>query len=143
MSQTSDCGLLIKLISDNIARLANNELRTNDLTLSQLRYLEFLASRGGGMLPFKTMEAEFKVSQPTVAGIIRRLELKKLVVTKASPTNAKAKMVGLTAKGRQISENAELHKHKTEALLLAPLQAEEKIVLQGLLFKIYHNLQEA
>lgn len=142
MAQLSECGILIKQINDNIARLANNELRQNNLTLSQLRYLEYIYTNKDTPVPFKDLEKHFEVSQPTVAGILRRLENKKLVKTKQSESGGKAKTVCLTNRGIALYESAEARRLETEIYLLSPLKDDERIVFQDTLVKVLKHLKE-
>ncbi len=142
MVQLSECGILIKQINDNIARLANNELRQNNLTLSQLRYLEYLYAHKGTPVPFKDLERHFEVSQPTVAGILRRLENKKLVKTTQSEHGGKSKTVCLTGSGTALYESAETRRSETEIHLLSPLRDTERIAFQDMLVKVLKHLKE-
>lgn len=142
MIEATDCGMLVKLISDSIARISNNELRENDLTLSQLRYLEYLYAHSDAPTPFKELESYFQVSQPTVAGIIRRLEGKGLILTQASKSGGKARTAALTAAGTQQYEAAEARRSETEALLLAPLDEAGRKQFHTMLRQIYQNLKE-
>lgn len=81
MKNTEYIGMLLKQINDNLGKRANNELRKSGLTISQIRYLGFMYENGKERTPFKLLEKEFDVAQPTVAGIMRRLEKKGLVGT--------------------------------------------------------------
>ena len=45
MKKEKDCGILLKQICDKIETSANNELKNSGLTLSQVRYLEYLYER--------------------------------------------------------------------------------------------------
>lgn len=142
MNESTDCGMLIKLISDCIARKSNNELRQNDLTLSQLRYLEYLYARPNAPTHFKELETHFQVSQPTAAGIIRRLESKGLILTQGSECGGKAKTAILTDSGKQQYEAAEARRSETEARLLAPLGEADKERFHTMLREVYWNLKE-
>lgn len=142
MAQLSECGILIKQINDSIARLANNELRQNNLTLSQLRYLEYIYAHEGTPVLFKEVERHFKVSQPTAAGILRRLESKKLIKTNQSENGGKSKTVCLTDSGKALYESAEARRIKTEINLLSPLKEDERITFQEMLAKVLEHLKE-
>lgn len=142
MNESTDCGMLVKLISDSIARISNNELRENGLTLSQLRYMEYLYAHPDAPIPFKELETYFAVSQPTVAGIIRRLEGKGLILTQASECGGKARTAVLTDKGKQQYEAAEVRRSETETRLLAPLDGSDKERFHAMLQEIYRNLKE-
>ena len=74
--QQNFCGLLIKQIHDAIGKHVNNELREKELTLSQVRVLMELGDNSGGAMPLKELERRLHVAQPTVVGIVHRLEEK-------------------------------------------------------------------
>jgi len=143
MDQESECGMLIKQISDRIARITNNELREHELTLSQLRYIGYLYQHRGGAVPFKDIETHFEVAQPTVAGILRRLEGKQLVRTQPCKAGGKAKTACLTEAGRLIYERSEVWRCSMETALLSPLNDREKMLFRETLKKVYENLRES
>lgn len=142
MDSSSDCGMLIKLISDNISRISNNELRSNNLTLSQLRYLEYLYAAKDTPTLFKDLETHFEVSQPTAAGIIKRLSNKGLIRTQDSELGGKAKTAVLTEAGKELFESAESRRTETERVLLAPLAEEDRVRFHSMLEQIYNHLKE-
>lgn len=132
---STDCGILFKQIADHIAQRANKALKENHLTLSQLRYLEYLADKKNESVPFKEFEEYFKVRQPTVAGILSRLCQKGLIKTEHVP-KSRAKTASLTSKGREELKKAIAYRSATEADLLAPLSVKERKTLKELLQKI-------
>jgi DNA-binding MarR family transcriptional regulator len=130
-----DCGILLKEINDRIARQANSSLKENQLTLSQLRYLEYLASKKESAILFKEFEQHFHVSQPTVVGILSRLSKKGLIKVDPVP-RSKAKMASLTDKGLKELKKAAACRNATEINLLAPLSEKERVIFKKLLMKI-------
>ncbi len=138
MARTTECGLLIKMISDSIARLSNNDLRENGLTLSQLRYLTYLYEHGDAPVPYKALEAHFHVAQPTVVGVLRRLVDKGLVTTLHGRGNAK--LAALTAQGRLQCERSEDSRRATEERLLASLSEEDRARFEQMLRSVCHSL---
>ena len=131
--ESKDCGILLKQINDHIAQRANHALRENDLTLSQLRYLEYLDGKAD--VPFKELERHFQVSKPTVAGILARLAGKGLIDTALVP-GSNAKTASLTGKGETELRRAVSERNKTEESLLSPLSPDERITFRMLLNKI-------
>lgn len=136
----TDCGLLIKQISDHIAKEANNTLRSSGMTLSQLRCLEYLYYRAD-TVPMKDIEAHFHITQPTVAGLISRLTQKGLVQLVRNPDNARAKNAKLTELGVEVYIKSEQHRDKTESTLLAPLSEDERSQFVRLLRKVNDSLE--
>lgn len=133
--------MLIKMISDHIARDSNSQLNQDGLTLSQLRYLEFLTEHGDAPVYFKEFESHFQASQPTVSGIMRRMEGKGLIRIKAAE-RGRAKMAELTETGRKWTENARISREKEEAKLLYPLNEEERKLFQEMLLKICRHMEQ-
>lgn len=142
MNDKIDVGVLLKNISDAIETSANLELSDFGLTVSQYRYLEYIASCDGGVSATEIRE-KFKVSQPTVAGILKRMRAKGYVRAEISKQDERAKDVFITPEGRQIVDQAASHKENTENRILAGLSAEERETVQVLLRKIYNSFYRA
>ena len=140
MSKT-ECGLLIKQISDHISKSANNALRADNLTLSQPRCMEYIHGSSKTKTPLKDIEAHFRISQPTLAGIITRLTQKGLVVTEASDVDPRAKTASLTPEGEALFLKSDQRREEMESILLAALSDEEKTEFYELLKKVYGGLK--
>ena len=137
----TECGLMIKMISDHISKSANNALRADNLTLSQLRCLEYIHENAKEKIPLKEIEAHFHISQPTLAGIIARLTQKGLVITKVSDMNPRAKTVSITPEGTDLFLKSHDRREEMENILLAALSDEEKTVFYEILKKVYNGLK--
>ena len=137
----TECGLLIKQISDHISKTANNELRADNLTLSQLRCLEYIYESPRDKIPLKEIEAHFHISQPTLAGIVARLTQKGLLITEISEVNARAKTASLTPKGNELFQTFDERREIMENRLLDSLSEEEKIDFYNLLKKVNNGLK--
>lgn len=138
MEDKIDVGVLLKNISDAIETSANLELSDFGLTVSQYRYLEYIDSCDSGVSA-KDIREKFKVSQPTVAGILKRMRTKGYVRAEISKGDERTKDVFITAEGRKIVNQAASHKEKTEKRILECLSAEEQETVQALLRKIYDS----
>ena len=143
MKRQTDCGMLIKQISDSVKKRVDNAARGKDMTLSQMRYLEYIRDNPLERVPLKELEAYFQVAQPTVAGIMARLTKKGLVQMEVSSENVRAKTVSLTEAGRQAVADAEQHRSGTEESLLAPLTEEEAELFERMLIKIRDGLKDS
>ena len=138
----TECGLLIKQISDHISKSANNALRADNLTLSQLRCLEYIHGSMKDKIPLKEIEAHFHISQPTLAGIVARLTQKGLVITEASDKNPRAKTVSVTPEGKALFLKSDERREKMEDSLLAALSGEERTAFYEMLKKVYSGLKK-
>lgn len=137
----TDCGMLMKQICDRLEKNANNELRKQDLTLSQIRYLTFLYENKDKNIELKELESYFEVSQPTVAGIINRLEGKDLVKMQQSPKKISAKIVNITENGIKVCKECNKHQHITEDVLLNNFTELEKKQFKELLLRVFENIK--
>ena len=137
----TECGLLIKQISNHISKSANNALRADNLTLSQLRCLEYIYGNTEEKIPLKEIEAHFHISQPTLAGIIARLTQKGLVITEVSDINPRAKTVSITPEGKALFLKSDERREEMEEILLAALSDEERTAFYEMLKKVYKGLK--
>ncbi len=79
MKERVTCVALIKQIHDGLEKQANNSLRSQDLTMSQVGVLIELRFSLEKQMTLKELERRLHVAQPTAAGIVARLEQKGFV----------------------------------------------------------------
>jgi DNA-binding MarR family transcriptional regulator len=138
-SSTTNCGYLIKQISEGIGKQANNQLRRQGLTLMQANILSFLYVRKAAV-PLKEIEAQFRIAQSTVSGLCHRMAEKGLIELQADPANKSAKTARLTAKGEQLNHDAEQETAKMEQRLMQGIGEQDARQLQAVLWKMLGNL---
>lgn len=141
MEERKECGALIKKINDELEKNANNVLRAEDLTFSQIGALLELNSAPEGRLTLKELEKRLHVAQSTAAGIVSRLERKALVEAFGDPQDRRIKIIQITPKGIERVQTADLHRMEAEELLLSGLTETEKTIFYSLLKKVYDTLQ--
>ena len=76
MTEHGMCGKLIKQISDEMQKNANNALRSQNMTVTQMETLIELESIPEKQCTLKELEQRLHVAQSTTAGIVTRLEQK-------------------------------------------------------------------
>ena len=135
------CSALIKQINDSLEKNANNVLRAQDLTMSQIAVLIALDQAYEKTLSMKQLQAHFGVAQPTMFGTVRRLEMKGLVTCFANPDDRRAKVVQLTVAGKRKCDSGYVHMDDAEAQLLQALDKSEREQLRTLLEKIRLSLR--
>ena len=135
------CGTLLKQINDIMEKNANNALRGQELTISQSGVLVLLDEKEEKTATFKELEKEFGVSQPTMVGLLSRLEQKHLVEILADPDDKRIRRARLTQKGEEKCKEGYKHMRSAEELLLGDLTAEEKSEFINLLLKIRNSLE--
>ncbi len=136
------CGMLIKLINDKLYKNLNKELKEVDITYSQLKFLFFMNDMYNANMPsyLKSFEQFFSVSQPTVVGIIKRLEKKGLIYLTNDEVDKRIKIAHLTDKGFEVCNICIANKYNTEKKILKNFTKQEEHQLQELLKKLYENI---
>ena len=139
--QASDCGRLLKEISDNMEKNANNALRQYDLTLTQVSVLVILMEYPEEKIPLKTLERLLHVAQPTVAGIVNRLVQKGMIVLLGDQNDKRVKYVSVTELGREKCRATRVQKETMEQKMLEVLSEPERAEFEQMLLKIWNHLK--
>ena len=139
---SGDIGYMLKIVNDALEKKANETLRNEDLTLSQLKVLGFINTKEEGKTTQKELEDALAVSHPTINGILKRLEAKGIIVSELSVNRRMTKIVELTEAGKEIVRKTEGHRLEHEKRLSKNLSAEEKASLLFYLKKVYEGLKE-
>lgn len=136
MAQKDRCAALIRQIHTELEKNANNTLRQDDLTMSQIVVLMELDKTADKQLELKCLEQRLHVTQSTAAGIVRRLEQKGFIEGFTSPEDKRVKMVRITQEGLACCRKAETNAQKVETDLTAALTDTECAILTTLLQKV-------
>lgn len=139
MEQERTCASLIKQIHSELEKNANNSLRRDDLTMSQVNVLMELDRAEGKQMELKKLERLLHVAQSTAAGIVRRLEQKGFVEGFGSVEDKRIKMIRITPKGLECCRKSEANMRETEAALTAVLTETERSILVSLLQKLRNS----
>jgi DNA-binding MarR family transcriptional regulator len=122
---------------DNWKRLkhgAEKNLLRFGLTVAELRILRVLREQGSS--PMNRFSAETMLSQPSITGIIDKLEEGGLVERVRSREDRREVLIAITAKGDQVyAKGMDLHRQFVEKALSA-LEADEVHALVSLLKKL-------
>ena len=132
-------GCLLKMITDKIKIQADANLAQHDLTLTQSRVLGYLA-RNGGTATQKEIEGFLRVSHPTVAGVIGRMEQKGFVSCRADPSDKRSKLVCQTARATEITHQMQATIAPAEQQMLRSLSPKQIAALEDALRTIYADL---
>lgn len=135
-----ELGLKLKLINDCFHKHANNDLVEMDLTFTQHHAIMYLSRREGYTAELKDLERQFRVSQPTVAGVAQRLEAKGYVESLHHPSDKRVKMIRLTPKGLELSERSHEKMVRRQREMIKDLTPEDLEELDRLLDKVYQNI---
>ena len=128
---------LIKMISDNLEKMINNELKKYDITFSQIRVLFLIYYSKDKIYTLKEIENAFHVSQQTIAGIVKRLEEKNLIYGFMDEEDKRIKRIKITKEGDELVGNIQREFVETKKNISKCLDEEEGKVLINLLQKLY------
>lgn len=135
------CGALLKQINDIMEKNANNALRGQNLTIAQSGVLVLLDGKEEKTATFKELEKSFGVSQPTMVGLLSRLEQKKLVEILIDPDDKRIRRAHLTQEGSDKCKEGYKHMKLAEEMLLKDLTEKEKTEFLRLLIKIRGSME--
>ncbi len=141
MIDSNTCGSLIKQIHDSLEKQANNTMRPHDITMAQFGVLLALYGAESGFMTLKELEAAIHVAQSTMAGIVSRLEQKKMLYAMGDPQDKRVKRVQITDMGRACCREAKVSMAQAEETILSGLTDAERSIFHTLLLKVRDNLQ--
>ena len=140
MKHEETCGMLLKQVQDAVAKKLNNSLRESGLTHVQLGVLIVLEHTEDRQLRLKELEKIFHVSQPTVVGVVDRLEEKGFIRTVRDPSDKRVRLAQLTEEGLKKCRYEYEVLTDTEALMVRGLSGTEQQELQRMLRRMRENL---
>ena len=136
MEREPSCGLMLKQISDELRKNANNAMRAHDMTVAQFSLLAELHCAPEGQLTLKELEQRLHVAQSTVAGLVSRLEQKGLVEGHGDPEDRRVKWARISRSGEGIMACARDERDRAEEELLSGLTEAERSIFLTLLRKV-------
>lgn len=136
MNEINTCGMLIRQIHNALEKIVNNQLKAKGLTFSQMSALIEILNTPARKLTFKELEKCLSLAQSTTAGLISRLEQKKLVSVSGDTNDKRIKYVEITSLGEQFCNEAKQEMELTEKMLMKNLSAAERKSLLSLLEEV-------
>ncbi len=143
MASTPRIGFLIKKLSDSIETIANRDLASCGLTLSQSQLLMKLDQSPCQTLTMKELEQHFHAAQSTICGLVARTEAKGLVTTSTDPDDRRVKLVRITPAGLRESSACRSDIDAMERQLVSRLTKEEQAQAIRLLETMYASLRDS
>lgn len=128
--------ILVKKSSLVFDKLSNQLLAPYDLTGSQFKILMMLYHTPEGSLRQTDIEAKFSMTNPTVTGLVQKLEAKELVRRMPHPADKRSKLLVLTEQAMARREELLALADSLERQMTENLNAEECEQLAFLLAKM-------
>ncbi len=135
-------GIMMKKVHILNAEKLNLLLKEIDLTSSQCFVLIFLIRNYKKQIEVnqKDIEKEFDISNPTVTGILNRLQNKGLIQRVSCESDARRNNIIVTQEALALDEILKQHFEKNEEIMLDGISEEERELLRVLLARMVKNL---
>ena len=135
-----DIGLCFKKIFQIMEKNMNKKLEKIDLTNSQASILIYLY-KNKDVVNQRDIEKKFDLTNPTVNGILNRLENKDFIKRIISLKDARNKEIYLTEKSISLMNEMKKEARQFERELIAGISKDELDIFKEVLKKIFNNLQ--
>lgn len=139
---TTPMGFLIKQINTVYEKELNERLKKLGLTSSQCAVLDYLFNAGLEEVSQRDIERGLNLKNPTVTGILKRLDEKGFVLAVQSAEDKRKKHVYLTEKSYDIQRKMEAQRKKLDRMLCRGLSGKEKAAAERLLLRMLDNLAD-
>lgn len=142
MKQRTNVGFLVKQINNIYEKDFNNQLKKLDLTSSQAEVLDFLFRCDEEEVTQRDIEKALSLKNPTVTGILGRMEEKGFVMILPSEKDKRCKNVYLTEQAFDIEKKMEAVRRKIDKNLTLGMTRREVEALQKMLNRVLYNIAE-
>ncbi len=139
MEQQLMFGCLFKKIHIAFESHCNKYLQKYNLTHSQLSVILYLNKNKDLLITQRDLEAELRLKNPTVTGILKRLEEKNLIYRQINENDKRSKFIKLTEKSQSLIEEGSKNMENLELNMFEGFSNKEKEELTILLTKILNN----
>ncbi len=142
MHSENDIGCYIKIIGKEFEKSKENQLKKLNLTSQQINMIMYLARHEKDLINQKMLEKHFSLSNATISGILKRLEIKKYIYRSYVGNNKKEKYIFLDQAGIEIKNKLYKGVRTLEKKALNDFSDDEKKQLIEYLRRIQNNLKE-
>lgn len=142
MQEKLPIGFLVKQINNVYEKECNNRLRRLGITASQCGVLDYLFHSRKEEINQKDVEKALSLQNPTVTGLLKRLEEKGYILIVPSTKDKRCKNIYLTEKAYDIQKRMEADRKKIDKKLTIGMTKKEKQSLQKMLEKVLYNVAD-
>ena len=141
MRDNDEIGFYLSLIKKKMDKHMNEGLKKYDLTKPQRDILGYLHFTDKNPVIQKDIEEHFHISNPTVTGILNRLEQKGFIERKQSLKDKRVRTIVLTKKEQDLHEDIENQICLMESKFENALGIEKQKQLLEILKELAQNLE--
>jgi DNA-binding MarR family transcriptional regulator len=140
MNNYKALGMTFRVIYKTLEHNKNKILESLELTSSQAGVLIYLLQNQNNEINQKDIESYLNLKNPTVTGILNRLEIKGFITRVASDKDARYKKIVLTNKSKDKSKEIFDEIEIAEKHIIRGMSQKEVDLLSELLAKVLNNL---
>lgn len=141
MKEQDTLDLIFKKLYNNIDKKRNEVLKNMELTATQADILTYLFFCSKEKINQRDIENKFNIKNPTVTGILKRMEEKDFINCVIDEDDKRFKKILLTKKSLKFRDHLDSHKEEIENILIYNMTEKEVKVLKKLLNKMADNIQ--
>lgn len=135
-------GKLIKELHIALENNFNKFSKKYKLTSSQMDILIFLFQNEEKKINQRDIENYLRLTNPTIAGTLLRLEKKGFIIRKISSKDKRYKEIYLTDKSRELKDIIFKYIRDNDNKMFSNMSEEEKENLKNIITKILNNIQK-
>ena len=135
-------GFVVKQINNLYEKDLNEKLKKLGITSSQCAVLNYLFHTNKDEVNQRDVERALSLKNPTVTGILKRLDEKGFVLCVPNAKDKRRKNIYLTEKAYDIQRRMELDRRKLDKQLTRGMTKREVASLARGLRKVLHNIAE-
>lgn len=136
-------GRTAQILSNLFRRLADENLASHGINVSQLRILGYLSRFDGEKDVYqKDLEEAFGIRRSSVTSILQNMEKSGYLCRESSSEDARVKKVVLTQKGRKLDESLRNFIHALEESMMEGIPEEDRACVKRSLTQMLSNLEQ-
>ncbi|WP_346664099.1 MarR family transcriptional regulator [uncultured Merdimonas sp.] len=142
MKEQRSAGFLISQINHVYEKDFNKRLRRLGITASQCAVLDYLFTSAKEEVTQRDIERALSLKNPTVTGLLKRLDEKGFVLIVPSNKDKRCKNVYPTEKAYDIQRRMETERKKIDKNLTLGMSRKEREALLNMLEKVLYNVSD-
>lgn len=142
MRERAPLGFKFKQIDNIYEKEFNNRLKKLGLTASQCAVLDYLFNSSADEVNQRDIEKALSLKNPTVTGILKRMEENGFVFIVPSNRDKRCKNIYLTEKAYDIQKKMDSDRRKIDRKLTLGMNKKEIEALHKMLDKVLYSITE-
>ncbi len=136
-----EIGFYLKKLFQTMEKKLNKDLENIDLTSMQAQVLIYLYKNKNNIINQRDIERKFALTNPTVNGILNRLEKKGFVKRLVSHIDARNKEISLTDKSISLINDMKKSAIKLENKMTLGIEKDELDIFYRVIKKMFNNVE--